>query len=105
MSTVIFTNILNMFNNLRDIKCHSDFQLNLFRLNLSGSTTMFFSSTLTKLHIKVERINDCLHLLDGRFNQLETFYINVEYVLDRPLPMINEKVSCFSNILKDLIFV
>ncbi|CAF1264653.1 unnamed protein product [Rotaria sordida] len=35
------------------------------------------SSTLLKLNIKVQCFNDCLYLLDGRFNQLHTFYVDL----------------------------
>ena len=37
----------------------------------------FSSSTLRKLDLKVQTFGDCLYLLDGRFNQLHTFYIEL----------------------------
>ncbi|CAF3851343.1 unnamed protein product [Rotaria sordida] len=37
----------------------------------------FRSSTLLKLNISVQCIEDCLYLLDGRFNQLHTLYIDI----------------------------
>ncbi|CAF1451780.1 unnamed protein product, partial [Rotaria sordida] len=40
--------------------------------------TTFRSSTLFKLNIRVEFFEDCLYLLDGRFNQLHT--VNVDMV-------------------------
>ena len=36
-----------------------------------------FSSTLFKLDLKVQTLADCLYLLDGRFNRLHTFYIEL----------------------------
>lgn len=40
--------------------------------------TSLFSSTLLELHIRVCTIGDCLHLLDGGFNQLRVFKITIE---------------------------
>jgi hypothetical protein len=37
----------------------------------------FSSSTLLELNIKVKTFTDCLYLLDGRFNRLHTFYVDV----------------------------
>lgn len=85
-----------MFNNLCYINFDSVFQSNIFRLSF-GITPTFFSSTLMKLHINVGRIDDCVHLLDGRFNQLETFHVNIEYAHGRSRPIINEKVGYFQT--------
>ena len=95
LSTVIFTNIWTKFPNLCYINCDSVFQSDIFRLYFDGITPTFFSSTLMKLHINVGYMDDCLHLLDGRFNQLETFHVNIDYVHGRSSPMINEKVGYF----------
>ncbi|CAF4366289.1 unnamed protein product [Rotaria magnacalcarata] len=37
----------------------------------------YASSTLLELHVTVNNFDDCLYLLDERFNQLHTFYVNV----------------------------
>jgi hypothetical protein len=37
----------------------------------------FRSSTLLKLNIKVHCFDDFLYLLDGRFNQLHTLYVDL----------------------------
>jgi hypothetical protein len=47
------------------------------RLSFDFPPSMFFSSTLLELNIKVHRFDECLYLLDGRFNQLQTFYVNI----------------------------
>ncbi|CAF2603442.1 unnamed protein product [Rotaria sp. Silwood2] len=39
-----------------------------------------FSSTLLKLHVNLENFNDCLYLLNGRFNQLRTFHVNISTI-------------------------
>jgi hypothetical protein len=36
------------------------------------------SSILTKLTIKVSTFDDCLYLVDGRFNHLSTLIIDIE---------------------------
>ncbi|CAF3642706.1 unnamed protein product [Rotaria socialis] len=43
-------------------------------------STIFFSSTLTKLCINVNDFNDCLALLDGRLKQLTTFIVQIKYI-------------------------
>jgi hypothetical protein len=35
------------------------------------------SSNLLELHIRVTYFTDLLYLLDGRFNQLHTFHVNI----------------------------
>ncbi|CAF4932131.1 unnamed protein product [Rotaria sp. Silwood2] len=39
------------------------------------------SSTLLELHINVSDPEDCLHLLDGRFNQLRVFNVKIQSAL------------------------
>jgi hypothetical protein len=63
-----------------------------------------FSSSLTTLHINVEDFNDCLYLLDGRFKQLHTFYVNVHIFLP-PLSTIVNQVDNFSSKENEEIFV
>ncbi|UJR09477.1 hypothetical protein I4U23_013715 [Adineta vaga] len=55
---------------------------------------------LMELHINVKNFTDCLYLLDGRFRQLHTFYVNVDGFV-APLPAIVSKpelihLRCFS---------
>ena len=50
--------------------------LNLFLTNC-------VSSTLTKLKIDVNTLDDCLYILDGRFDCLSTLIIDIEKI--RPL--------------------
>jgi hypothetical protein len=47
--------------------------------NISSSTV--FSSNLLELHINLEHFTDCLYLLDGRFNQLCTLYVNISVII------------------------
>ncbi|CAF1460558.1 unnamed protein product [Rotaria sordida] len=52
----------------------------LYNINLETAKHYFFTlSTLLELHVSVTNFSDCLYLLDGRFNQLHTFYVNIAY--------------------------
>ena len=39
-----------------------------------------FSSTLVEIHISTYSFEDCLYLLDGRFNQLRILVVNTVYI-------------------------
>ena len=56
--------------------------IHLFGINyyLKFSPTIF-SSTLLELHIKLVKFHDCLYLLDGRFNQLRKFHVDIYRIL------------------------
>jgi hypothetical protein len=47
-------------------------------ISFENLPTSIFSSTLLELHIKALNVKDCLHLLDGRFNQLRVFKVKIE---------------------------
>ena len=72
-----------MFHNLICLKFHphSDIHVaNNERLSFHlEEPSTFFSSTLMEIHINVAYITDCLYLLDGRFKQLHTLYVNVSW--------------------------
>src|SRR5689334_1034272 len=53
------------------------------------------SSILIELHVNVHTIDDCLRLLDGRFNQMKTFYVKIDSI-DAPLFDIDNKVQNIS---------
>jgi hypothetical protein len=48
-----------------------------------------------ELHINLMDLNDCFHLLDGRFNQLRVLYVNIGHILSPPV-LISNKVSYFA---------
>ncbi|CAF1146365.1 unnamed protein product [Adineta steineri] len=74
----IFDKILNVFINLTSFVLNDAWYKIRVRLTFHNP---FFpnirSSTLLKLIIRVESINDCLYLLDGRYNQLHTFHVDI----------------------------
>ncbi|CAF1483931.1 unnamed protein product [Rotaria sordida] len=59
-----------------------------------------FSSTLLELRVKVTSVDDCLFLLDGRFNQLRAFYVDIASSLPKSNFKINKEklpnLRCFS---------
>ncbi|CAF3798504.1 unnamed protein product [Rotaria sordida] len=59
----------------------------------------FHSSTLQKLNIKIRCFDDCLYLLDGRFNQLNTLFVDF-LSIQRPEEIHNQSdlpnLKCFS---------
>ncbi|CAF3985651.1 unnamed protein product [Rotaria sordida] len=76
---VIFTLILSLCKQLNKLSfCQFD-NRSTFR-TFDSSSTNFKSSTLTELKINVETFDDCLYLLDGRFNCLSRLIINIEII-------------------------
>ncbi|CAF1225193.1 unnamed protein product [Adineta steineri] len=74
----IFDKILNVFINLTSFVLNDAWYK--IRVRLTFHNPFFHnirSSTLSKLIIRVESINDCLYLLDGRYNQLHTFHVDI----------------------------
>ncbi|CAF3421382.1 unnamed protein product, partial [Rotaria sp. Silwood2] len=73
---IIFGNIFKNFQNLEYLKFEPSINCNekIFYNHLVPS---IFSSTLLKLDVNVATIHDCLYLLDGRFNKLETLNVNI----------------------------
>ena len=90
--TRMFAQIFTIFTNLRCLKFNpSSSYLNTLHLFMTPGTDI--SSTLLELHVKVIYVQDCLYLLDGRFNQLQTFYVDIGMRSSRSV-LIIDKV-CF----------
>jgi hypothetical protein len=64
-------------------------------LSFDISPPTVISSTLLELHVCLTKFSDCLYLLDGRFNQLHTFHVNVEFITSSR-SIINNKVRYFA---------
>ncbi|CAF2954961.1 unnamed protein product [Rotaria sp. Silwood2] len=104
-NTFIFTHIFTMFTNLQYLNFASScmsYQILSFDL----SPPSVFSSNLLELHVNLDRFNDCLYLLDGRFNQLRKLYVNIYEIIPSRLVIDNkEKLSnlrCF-GVYSDLV--
>jgi hypothetical protein len=54
-----------------------------------------FSSNLLNLHLNLKHFNDCLYLLDGRFNKLHTLDVKISSI--RSDRTIENKVNYFSS--------
>ena len=85
----IFTCIFTTCTNLR----YLDFAPHLsYGRSLNSICSQFISSTLQELHVSLDDFDPCLHLLDGRFNKLETFYVNITSI-DLPNSKIANEVG------------
>jgi hypothetical protein len=85
----IFTHIFNTFNNLRCLY----FGLSSFyyqRLSFDTVPLHVISTNLLKLYVSLHTLNDCLYLLDGRFNQLHTLDANIYSIRSSHLTNNNE---------------
>ncbi|CAF3925734.1 unnamed protein product [Rotaria magnacalcarata] len=92
-NTIIFTHIFTTFTNLQ----YFNFGPSLFchqRLSFFTSPLTIISTNPLKLHVHLENFNDCLYLLDGRFNQLHTLSANISFISALPL-RINNKADYF----------
>ncbi|CAF1046126.1 unnamed protein product [Adineta steineri] len=49
-------------------------------LSFSNSPPICISSNLLELHISLSSFTDCLYMLDGRFNQLRIFHVNISSI-------------------------
>ncbi|CAF4160796.1 unnamed protein product, partial [Rotaria sordida] len=94
------------YPNLRQLDIFINDQKCFLYLNEPCSS---FSSTLVELYIDVYLFDDCLYLLDGRFDQLRKLFVNVCHIL--PLrSTINTKnelanLKCFSLISNNETYV
>ncbi len=84
-----FTQIFNTFNNLR---CLYFGLSSRYHQPLSFRTGLqhVISTNLLKLHVSLNSLTDCLRLLDGRFNQLHTLYVNIWSIVSPRLANSNE---------------
>ncbi|CAF3996996.1 unnamed protein product [Rotaria sordida] len=80
-------------NQGRPRDCHSWFS-SFQRISFGYLLPTVFSSTLLELRVKVTSVDDCLFLLDGRFNQLRAFYVDIASSLPKSNFKIN-KVSFY----------
>jgi hypothetical protein len=96
VNTPIFTNIFTMFTNIQCLNFSSS-SIWCQKLSFNISPPSFISSTLLELYVNVTNFTDCLYLLDGRFNQLRTFHVNITLIRSSRL-IINNTVNYLINI-------
>jgi hypothetical protein len=93
INSYLFTQIFTMFTNLQYLKfVPFSIMHQPLRFDMSSSTVL--SSTLLELNVHLHYFADCLYLLDGRFNQLRTFYVNILVIIPLHL-VINNQVNYF----------
>jgi hypothetical protein len=77
----ICNDIFTVFTNLITLIIRESSYKNCVRLFFDvPPLPSFRSSTLRILNIRLECFDDCLYLLDGRFNQLHTFIVDLTKV-------------------------
>jgi hypothetical protein len=93
MNTHLLTQIFTMFTNLQCLKL-AHFSIRHHQLTFDMSSSTILSSYLLELHVNLYYFTDCLYLLDGRFNQLRTLYVNIEVIIPSRL-VVNNQVNNF----------
>jgi hypothetical protein len=86
---LIFRNIFNQFINLQYLN-FSIFGSFNDRISLQISSLSVISSNLLKLNVYVTNFNDCLYLLDGRFNNLSILYVRIYSIQSSSLTISNK---------------
>jgi hypothetical protein len=76
----ICNHIFSVFLNLTHLIFYESLYKNIVRLLFEFPTPKLSSSTLSVLNIKIQSFDMCFYLLDGRFNQLHTFYIELAHI-------------------------
>ncbi|CAF1485048.1 unnamed protein product [Rotaria magnacalcarata] len=70
------------------------------RLSFEFSPSTVCSSSLLELYVCLRSFSDCLYLLNGHFNQLRTFYVNITRIHSSRLTIDNKEqlpnLRCFS---------
>ncbi|CAF3405774.1 unnamed protein product [Rotaria socialis] len=97
--TLLFTQIFSLFTNLKYLYFDPSARYSS-TLSFDNAPPTVVSSTLVELHVTFDKFNDCLYLLDGRFNQLQTLYVSMFMIpLLHPKNSNKEKIpnlKCFS---------
>ncbi|CAF2802925.1 unnamed protein product [Rotaria sp. Silwood2] len=74
----IFQYVLAMFPNLYRLSFETSIYCEYMSLDHLAQTICY--SNLLQLYVTLQYFEDCLHLLDGHFNQLHTLYINLSTI-------------------------
>jgi len=95
-NTIMFTNLFTMFTNLQYLNFDSS-SIDPQYISFEISPPIFISSTFLELHVHVTDFNDCLYLLDGRFDQLRALYVNISCIRCSSRLTSNNTVDCFPS--------
>ncbi|CAF3414452.1 unnamed protein product [Rotaria socialis] len=86
---LLLTRIFTTFRNLRLLAVNPS-PVSYLYLSINNFPSTFNSSTLVELYVGLSSFNDCLLILDGRFNQLSIFHVKIETIRCSSL-LINNK--------------
>ncbi|CAF3949473.1 unnamed protein product [Rotaria sordida] len=75
----LFTHIFITYTNLQYLNFNPLSSYNK-SLSFPTSSPTFISSNLLELYVSLKNFIDCLYILDGRFNQLRTFHVNISHI-------------------------
>jgi hypothetical protein len=79
----VYAHILTFFEHLKHLTIIASSSHDYPPLSLSDiPSTTLFSTILTQLSVNVSSFDDCLAVLDGRFNQLSEFVVKIAYITD-----------------------
>ncbi|CAF3909154.1 unnamed protein product [Rotaria sp. Silwood1] len=104
----IFIQIFSIFKKLQHLNFSPSASTDYHLLKFGVSPPNIVSSTLLDLWVIVDSYEDCLYLLDGRFNRLRTLYVTICSSNVSALPMVNNEkklpnLKCFVLILKSVL--
>ena len=102
-NTNVFTNLFIMFTNLKSFKFDSCSIKDQY-ISFDISPPLISSSKLVELHVNVPTFNDCLYLLDGRFDQLRVFFVRISWIEFSSRLKSHRKVICFPRRIEKLRF-
>ena len=75
--------VFRLFTNLTHLELDGDHSYALSRPLIGRGLQMTFSpTTIVHLCIRMQNIDDCLYLLDGRLSQLQSLIIHLDYIHD-----------------------
>lgn len=87
----VLTNIFKIFPNLIHLRFLRSSKMDVGYMSIDSDIPICSSSFLRELHVTVSSLTECLYLLDGRLNQLDSFYVNIVTIYRIP-PNIDMKV-------------
>ncbi len=94
----ICNTLFTMMNNLINLTFYDASYKDIIRLRIDIPLPNIFSSTLLTLNIKVSDFMDCLYILDGRFNNLQSLDIDLMMIY----PLLEQVENQVSLIIRDI---
>ncbi|CAF0961026.1 unnamed protein product [Adineta steineri] len=102
--TDIYKRIFGLFTNLKYLDIDANDTHHFPRSLLTGvPSTTCCSSSIVHLRIRMQNIDDCIYLLDGRLSQLHTMIVNLDYIHNpvlirlRPQKIIRNSLKLMNN--------